>query len=64
MTRAAHLAQAINGRLVWGLFGPWLWLYLGCTALVYGWYCRPYVRRFIQRRRSKGYAAHEMKELI
>ncbi len=47
-----HLAQVVNGRLVWGWFGPWLWLYLGCTALVYGWYCRPYVRRFIQRRRA------------
>jgi hypothetical protein len=47
-----HLAELVNGRLVWGWFGPWLWLYLGITGLVYGWYCRPYVRRFIQRQRG------------
>ena len=55
-----HLAQAVNSRLVWGLFGPWLWLYLGITGLVYGWYCRPIVRRFIQRRRGRGYGAGEL----
>jgi hypothetical protein len=44
-----HLAEVVNSRLVWGLFGPWLWIYLGCTGLVYGWYCRPYVRRLMQR---------------
>lgn len=45
-----HLAEMVNGRLVWGLFGPWLWLYLGITGLVYGWYCWPYVRRWMQGR--------------
>ena len=47
-----HLAQVVNARLVWGWFGPWLWTYLAITALVYGWYCRPYVRRWIQRQRA------------
>lgn len=47
-----HRAEVVNGWLLWGWFGPWLWIYLGITALVYGWYCRPYVRRFIQRRRA------------
>lgn len=46
-----HLALSVNGRLVWGWFGPWLWLYLGITGLVYGWYCWPYVRRLIQGQR-------------
>jgi hypothetical protein len=64
LARAQHLAEVVNGRLVWGLFGPWLWLYLGITALVYGWYCWPYVRRFIQRQRCKGHVAQEMKGLI
>jgi len=46
-----HLAEMVNARLAWGWFGPRLWLYLGCTALVYGRYCWPYVRRFIQGQR-------------
>jgi hypothetical protein len=64
VARAQHLAQVVNGRLVWGWFGPWLWLYLGITGLVYGWYCWPYVRRFIQRRRGRGYGAREVNGLI
>jgi hypothetical protein len=59
-----HLAEVVNGRLVWGLFGPWLWLYLGITALVYGWYCRPIVRRLIQQRGGKGYSTNVLKSLI
>jgi hypothetical protein len=47
-----HLAQIVNARLVWGLFGPWLWIYLGITSLVYGWYSLPYLRRYIRRHRS------------
>jgi hypothetical protein len=57
--RAEHLAQAVNSRLTWGLFGPWLWLYLGITGLVYGWYCLPYVRRFM-RHRSAVASAREL----
>ena len=49
---AQRLAEVVNHGLVWGLFGPWLWIYLGITGLVYGWYCLPYVRRFIRRQRS------------
>jgi hypothetical protein len=52
LPRAQHLAQVVNGRLVWGLFGPWLWIYLAATGLVYGWYCLPYVRRYLQARRN------------
>jgi hypothetical protein len=47
-----HLAEVVNARLVWGWFGPWLWIYLAITALVYGWYCRPYVRRLIRGQRA------------
>jgi hypothetical protein len=59
-TAQQHLAQMVNGRLVWGLFGPWLWLYLGITGLVYAWYCRPILRRFIQRRRRRVYQGREL----
>jgi hypothetical protein len=52
LASAQDLAQVVNQKLTWGLFGPWLWIYLGITGLVYGWYCRPYVRRFIQGRRA------------
>jgi hypothetical protein len=61
---AQHLALAVNGRLVWGLFGPWLWIYLGITALVYGWYCRPYVRRFVRRQRDRVSQAHELNGVL
>jgi hypothetical protein len=52
LARAEHVAQVANGWLTWGLFGPWLWIYLAATGLVYGWYCLPYVRRYLQARHA------------
>jgi hypothetical protein len=49
LAQTEHLVQRVNGFLRWGLFGPWLWIYLAVSALVYGWYCVPYVRRFFRR---------------
>jgi hypothetical protein len=60
VAQAQHLAQAVNERLRWGLFGPWLWIYLAVTALVYGWYCRPYVRRLIQGQSGRTQHGHEL----
>jgi hypothetical protein len=60
---AEHLAQVVNLRLVWGLFGPWLWIYLAATALVYGWYCRPYVRRFLERHTGRALAAQKLSRI-
>jgi hypothetical protein len=62
--QSEQLAQAVNGRLVWGLFGPWLWLYLGITGLVYGWYCLPYLRRFVRRHRSAVQAVREINGVV
>jgi hypothetical protein len=59
-----HLAEVVNGRLVWGLFGPWLWLYLAITGLVYGWYCLPYVRRYVHARRTAVQAAPEINGIV
>ena len=59
-----HLAESVNGRLVWGWFGPWLWLCLGITGLVYGWYCLPYLRRFIRRYRSTVHEAREVDGVV
>jgi hypothetical protein len=64
LPRAQHLAQVVNGWLVWGLFGPWLWIYLAATGLVYGWYCRPYVRRYLQSRRDTVRDTREMNEIV
>ncbi len=64
MAQAQHLAKVVNGRLVWGLFGPWLWLYLAITALVYGWYCLPYLRRFVQAQRNSFHYKHELNGII
>jgi hypothetical protein len=63
LVRAQHLALAVNGRLVWGWFGPWLWIYLAITALVYGWYCLPYIRRMIRRQRGAVQDAREISEI-
>jgi hypothetical protein len=61
---STHLAQAVNARLVWALFGPWLWIYLAATAVVYGWYCLPYVRRYIRRQRSAVRYTREINGII
>jgi hypothetical protein len=47
-----RLAESANGSLVWGVFGPWLWGYAGIGALVYAWYCRPYLRRLLRGKTS------------
>jgi len=47
---AAGLAANKNGFLVWGLFGPWLWIYLAIGALIYAWYSLPHLRRLLSRR--------------
>jgi hypothetical protein len=47
-----HLAQEANGWLMWGLFGPWLWMYTGVAALVYAWYCVPHLRRLLRREQA------------
>jgi hypothetical protein len=40
----AHLALVYNGSILWGALS-WMWAYLLISALVYAWYCIPYVRR-------------------
>ena len=47
-----ELAQVVNGTLLWGIFGPWLWVYAGISALVYAWYCRPHLRKLLRRKTS------------
>lgn len=64
LAHAQHLAQVVNGWLVWGLFGPWLWIYLAVTASVYGWYCLPYLRRFVHAQRNAIHYKHELNGLI
>src|ERR1700722_1384850 len=62
--QTAQLAQAVNGRLIWGLCGPWLWLYLGITGLVYGWYCLPYLRRLVRRHHNTVHEAGEVNGIV
>jgi hypothetical protein len=47
-----NLADVVNGWLMWGLFGPWLWMYSGVAALVYAWYCVPHLRRLLRREQA------------
>ena len=64
LPRAQHLAQVANGWLLFGLFGPWLWIYLAATALVYGWYCLPYIRRYRQTRQHAVQPARAINEIV
>ena len=47
-TEYEKLADQVNGTLLWGVFGPWLWIYAGISALVYAWYSRPHFRRLLR----------------
>jgi hypothetical protein len=42
-----HLALVYNGSILWGLLS-WMWGYLLVSAVVYAWYCWPYVRRLVR----------------
>jgi hypothetical protein len=42
------LAEAVNGTLLWGVLGPWLWIWAGISAPIYAWYCLPHLRRMLR----------------
>jgi hypothetical protein len=50
LAQYGKLAEASNGFVVWGVLGPWVWIYAGVSAIVYAWYCRPHLRRWLRRR--------------
>ena len=60
LAHAERLAVNTNNFLGWGLFGPWLWIYLGVGALFYAWYTRPHLRRFLQDRHDRIPSVHEL----
>jgi hypothetical protein len=51
-TEYEKLADSSNGSLLWGVFGPWLWIWAGICAPVYAWYCWPHLRRLMRRKRG------------
>jgi hypothetical protein len=59
-----RLAVTANNWLRWGLFGPWLWIYLGAGSLVYAWYSLPHIRRFLQSRRNRIRSVHELNGVL
>jgi len=62
--QAERLAATANNWLRWGLFGPWLWIYLGASSLFYAWYSRPFLRRFWLSRQNRIRRTHELNGLI
>jgi hypothetical protein len=46
------LAESVNGTLLWGALGPWLWIWAGISAPIYAWYCRPHLRKLLRRKRG------------
>lgn len=61
---AESLADRVNNLFIWGFFGPWLWIYLGIGALIYGWYCRPHLRRILQSRHNRIRTVHELSGVL
>lgn len=46
------LAESVNGTLLWGVLGPWLWIWAGISVPIYAWYCWPHLRRLLRRKRT------------
>jgi hypothetical protein len=46
------LAESLNATLLWGVLGPWLWIWAGISAPIYAWYCLPHLRRLMRRKRA------------
>jgi hypothetical protein len=42
------LAESVNGSILWGVLGPWLWIWAGISAPIYAWYCRPHLRKLFR----------------
>jgi len=66
-TDSAHaekLVVTVNGILGWGVFGPWLWIYLAVGSLFYAWYSLPHLRRLLLRRQDRIRAVHELNGVL
>jgi hypothetical protein len=42
------LAESVNGTLLWGVLGPWLWIWAGISVPIYAWYCLPHLRKMLR----------------
>lgn len=47
------LAESVNGTLLWGVLGPWLWIWAGISSPIYAWYCWPHLRRLMRRKSAR-----------
>jgi len=64
LEHAEKLARSTNAWMGWGLFGPWLWIYLAVGALFYAWYSRPYLRRLLNARQDRVRPAHQLNGVL
>jgi len=64
LDHAEKLARSTNDWMGWGLFGPWLWLYLAIGAVFYAWYSRPFLRRLLLKRRNQIRPVHELNGVL
>ncbi len=64
LEHAEKLARSTNAWMGWGLFGPWLWLYLGIGALFYAWYSLPHLRRLLHAGLDRIRPVHELNGVL
>jgi len=63
LAHAQQVAGAFNGIILWGLLS-WLWAYFLISAVVYAWYCAPYLRRAARRLLSYARAEQGWKGIV
>jgi hypothetical protein len=49
---AAQIAANWNSLILWGVLS-WMWIYHLISAVIYAWYCAPYLRRLLQRKAER-----------
>ena len=64
LAHAEKLARSTNAWMGWGLFGPWLWIYLAIGALFYAWYSLPHLRRLLHARQHRLRSVHELNGVL
>jgi hypothetical protein len=59
----ASVANAFNGSILWGVLS-WMWIYHLISAVIYAWYCAPFLRRAAQQLLSSTGSGLSLKKIL